>query len=231
MMPEGNLLELRGPFGARLEVQQSVGMLALFILGFALFQGQGLLGPALFLAILALSVLLHECGHAWAAHVQGIEVRRIVLHAGGGFCETGRSTAQQDAFITLMGPLATLALWAALGLAQQGIYRLALADSGWVPLGLVLVPALGLASGLNLFLFFYNMVPVQPLDGGRLLQHWARKLMPPDQAARLAGWVGVICCVLWFPGLIWLFMTTGWLLFFLPSLALHLAMARGEIRP
>lgn len=230
MMPEGNLLELRGPFGARLEVQQSVGFLALFILGFSLFQGRGVLVPALFLAILVLSVLLHECGHAWGAHVQGVEVRRIVLHAGGGFCETGRSTRQQDAFITLMGPLVTLAIWAVLGLAQQGIYRLALADSSWVPLGLVLVPALGLASGLNLFLFFYNMVPVQPLDGGRLLQHWALRLMPPGQAMRLTGWVGVICCILWFPGLIWLFLSSGWLLFFVPSLALHLAMARGELR-
>ncbi|MFD1809624.1 hypothetical protein ACFSHQ_20725 [Gemmobacter lanyuensis] len=65
-----------------------------------------------------------------------------------------------------MGPLVSLGLWAVLGLMMRGVYQLALADPAWVPLGMVLVPWLGFASLINLFLFAFNMVPVQPLDGG-----------------------------------------------------------------
>jgi stage IV sporulation protein FB len=227
MMPEANLLELRGPFGARLEVRQSAGVLVLFILGFSLFQGGGLAGPVSFLVLLFLSVLLHECGHAWGAHVQGLEVRRIVIHAGGGYCETARGNAQQEEFTVLMGPLSSLALWAGLGLMQVGIYHYVLGNPQWIPLGLALVPALGMAATINLFLFIYNMVPVQPLDGGRLLLLWLRRAMPGRAAMQWAGRVGVLFCILWFPALLWVFVTTGWLLFFAPSLALHLSMARG----
>lgn len=228
---ERNLLELRGPFGIPIELRQSAGLLALILVLSALMQGGGIGRILGFLAVLVGSVLLHELGHAWAARVQGVRVGRIVLHAGGGYCETGRATPRQEEFILLMGPLTTLALWAVCGLARDGIYRLALADPGWVPFGLALLPWLSLASGLNLFLFLYNMVPVQPLDGGRLLLVWLRRALPPQRALKIAGTVGLVACILWVPALVWVFFSTGWLLFFLPSFALHRAMARGERMP
>ena len=45
---------------------------------------------------------LHEMGHAWGALVQGVPVRRIMLHGGGGFCERARSaTAREDELIVI----------------------------------------------------------------------------------------------------------------------------------
>jgi len=131
---------------------------------------------------------------------------------------------------TLMGPLVSLGLWAVLGLMMRGVYQLALADPAWVPLGMVLVPWLGFASLINLFLFAFNMVPVQPLDGGRLLLLGLRHWMPAPKAARVAGGIGIVFCVLWFPAMVWVFYQSGLLMLFLPSFALHLAMARGERR-
>jgi Zn-dependent protease len=81
---------------------------------------------------------------------------------------------------------------------------------------------------LNLMLFAFNMVPVQPLDGGKLFHILMRKFMPPLAALRVAGAVGVVFSVLWWPGLLYLFLTSGWLLFFAPSLKQHLAMMRAE---
>ena len=58
-------------------------------------------------------IFLHELGHAWGCQVQGIPVRRIVLHGGGGFCEHTRSgTRTEQELIIAMGPLVNLALWA-----------------------------------------------------------------------------------------------------------------------
>lgn len=225
---EQTVLSFRGLFGVPVEVRQSVAILVLMMTGFALMQGGSLVITAIFLGILLISVYLHELGHAWGARVQGITVSRIVLHGGGGFCEHRRSTLKQDELIVAMGPLVNLSLWAVLGLAQQAVYQLAISDPAWAPFGIATVPWLGLAGTMNLFLFFYNMVPVLPLDGGRLLQIGLRRFWPPAQAIRIAGAIGVVFCILWFPMLIWVFLSTGWLLFFIPSLALHLAMARGE---
>ncbi|WP_149140968.1 site-2 protease family protein [Gemmobacter caeruleus] len=227
---EANLFTFRGLFGVPVEVRQSAGLLFLMMATFSVMRGGGIFFTVVIFGMLFLSVYLHELGHAWGCRVQGVPVRRIVISAGGGFCEHQRSTNRQDELIVAMGPIVNLALWAICGLAVQGLYRLGLASPSWVPMAMTLLPWLSFAAMLNLFLFFYNMVPVQPLDGGKLLQSGLRRLLPAGQAMRVTGAIGVVFCVLWFPGLIWVFFTTGWLLFFIPSLALHLAMMRGAWR-
>ena len=227
---ETTLFTFRGPFGIPVEIRQSAALLLGLMALLSVMRDGALLFTLIFFGVLILSVYLHELGHAWGCRVQGVAVRRIVIHAGGGFCEYQRATIRQEELIVAAGPLVNLALWAIFGLALHGLYRLGMADEGWLPLAVTLFPWVGLASGLNLFLFFYNMVPVQPLDGGKLLHLGLRRLMPPAEALKYTGAVGVVFCILWFPGLIWMYLTTGWLLFFIPSLALHLAMMRGQIR-
>lgn len=215
-----------------MEVQSSAAFLLAMMAGLSLMRGGDLAPVLIFFGLLVLSVYLHELGHAWGARVQGVAVRRIVIHGGGGFCEHQRSTNSQDELIVAMGPIVNLALWAICGLAMQGFYSLMLSNPQALPMGFAmqLFSGLALASMLNLFLFFYNMVPVQPLDGGKLLQLGLRRLMPPAQAMRATGAVGVVFCVLWIPALIWVFLTYGWLMLFMPSLPLHLAMMRGQFR-
>ncbi len=229
---ENTIFRFRGLLGIEVQVQPSAALLLALMAGLSLMRGAGL-GPVLmFFGILVLSVYLHELGHAWGALVQGVPVRRIVIHGGGGFCEHQRSTTRQDELIVAMGPIVNLALWAICGLAMQGFYSLMLANPEALPMGFAMqvFTGLALAAMLNLFLFFYNMVPVQPLDGGKLLQLGLMRLMPAGQAMRVAGAVGVVFCVLWFPAMLWIFLSFGWLLLFIPSLPLHLAMMRGQLR-
>ena len=229
---ENTIFRFRGIFGVPVEVQSSAAFLLAMMAGLSLMRGGDLVPVLIFFGLLVLSVYLHELGHAWGALVQGVAVRRIVIHGGGGFCEHQRSTNRQDELIVAMGPLVNLALWAICGLAMQGFYSLMLTNPEALPMGFAMqvFGALALASMLNLFLFFYNMVPVQPLDGGKLLQLGLRRLMPPAQAMRATGAVGVVFCVLWFPAMLWVFLSYGWLLLFIPSLPLHLAMMRGQFR-
>ena len=229
---ENTIFRFRGLLGVEVQVQQSALLLLALMGGLSLMGGAGL-GPVLmFLGILLASIYLHELGHAWGALVQGVPVRRIVIHGGGGFCEYQRSTNRQDELIIAMGPIVTLALWAICGLAMEGLYSLMMTSPEALPMGLAmpLFSGLAQASTLNLFLFFYNMVPVQPMDGGKLLQLGLMRLMPAGQAMRVAGAVGVVLCVLWLPGMIWLYVSFGALLLFIPSLPLHLAMMRGQFR-
>jgi Zn-dependent protease len=190
------------------------------MLGFLILMING--GPsafveaAIFFAVLMGSVFLHELGHAWGCRIQGVPVRRVMLYGGGGFCEPARSTSSyEDELIVAMGPIVNLVLWAVSSLAIQNL-NLSL------PVHVVLYQV----AWLNVFLAIFNLLPVMPLDGGRLFQLLLMRFMPAPTATRIAGGVGVVVCILWIPILIVGFFFLGFVLFFFPSFRLHLQMAR-----
>lgn len=217
MNSESVLFEFRGPWGVPIQISSSAPMLALLIIMLNA-SGGGVTDGLIFVAILFGSILLHELGHAWGCHVQGVPVRRVMLHGGGGFCEPARSTnRREDELIVAMGPIVNLVLWAVPSLVMMNFYQ-----SMSVPVMIFLSQV----AWLNLFLAVFNLLPVQPLDGGRLLQLTLMRFMAPRSATKLAGGIGVVLCVLWLPILFFSFTMLGFVLFFFPSFRLHLQMAR-----
>lgn len=225
-----SILRLGGPWGIPIELHRSLGILV-GIFALLAVQTGALVFMAVQLAMLVLAILLHELGHAWGAHVQGLPVRRVVIHGGGGFCETRRSgTARQQELLIAMGPIVNLALWALASLAQWAMAGAMFGgDSLPDPLMIQIYGYIGIFARINLMLFLFNMIPVQPLDGGKLLQLALLRVMAPNSAMRVAGWVGVVASVLWLPAMIALYVWVGFILFFIPSLRLHLEMARGRL--
>lgn len=214
MLSEKVLFEFRGPFGTPVQIGNSVIMLGFLILmvngGMA-----GIVPAAIFFALLMGSIFAHEMGHAWGCHIQGIPVRRVMLFGGGGFCEPARSTNRhQDELIVAMGPIVNLTIWAVGSLAVNHL--------GYG----VLTPIVAQLAFLNLLLAIFNLLPVMPLDGGRLLQLILMRFMAPRSATKLAGGIGLIMCALWVPVLIMGFVLMGFVLFFFPSFKLHLQMWR-----
>lgn len=219
----------RGPWGVRVDIDQSL----IFLVGFLLFMSLdgSILDGLVIAAILIGSIYLHELGHAWGCLIQKIPVRRIVLHGGGGFCERANSASpRQQELIVVMGPLVNLALWALCGIA----YWLCV----YVPFWLGMMPGeiwfkitfwLYLAGVINLALFVFNLIPVQPLDGGKLLHLALLRMLPAGAAHRLTGGIGLVFSVLWFPAAIWLYLTLGFILFFFPNPIAHWRMMRGDL--
>ncbi|WP_421701410.1 site-2 protease family protein [Aliiroseovarius sp.] len=217
MNSESVLFEFRGPWGVPIQIGSSAPMLALLIVMLNASNG-GVTDGLIFVAILFGSTLLHELGHAWGCHVQGVPVRRVMIYGGGGFCEHARTTTRrEDELITAMGPIVNLVLWAAASLAFMNLY---------LSLPLSVLVLLSQIAWLNLFLAIFNLLPVQPLDGGRLLQLTLMRFMEPRSATKLAGGIGVVLCVLWLPILFFSFTMLGFVLFFFPSFRLHLQMTR-----
>lgn len=223
------LFRFHGPFGIEVQIGSSMLWLA-GLLVISSMNSINQLGSALiWIAMLIGSIFLHELGHGWACHVQRVPVRRIMLHGGGGFCERARSASvRQVEFITAMGPIVNLTIWAVTSLLAWYF------TPSW-RLGGVYTPApkwvywLDFAAQINILLFFFNMLPVQPLDGGKLLQLGLRRILPSGTASRLTGWIGFIFALLWFPIAIYMFFTLGWVLFFFPSIRMHWHMAKGRI--
>jgi Zn-dependent protease/predicted transcriptional regulator len=118
-------------------------------------------------AVLALlpCLLFHEMVHALTARRFGIDVQEIRLWALGGTTqmETPKTPGAMLA-TAVSGPAASLvlggvayAVTSALRLAQGGSWGLWTATLLWL-------------SAANLVLGVFNLVPVTPLDGGRILQ-------------------------------------------------------------
>ncbi|WP_298436000.1 site-2 protease family protein [uncultured Jannaschia sp.] len=219
---ETPLLTFRGPWGVPIEIAPSFLLLALVFVGFAPSQ-HGLI----FFGIVAVSILLHELGHAWGALVQGQPVRRIVLWGGGGFCERHRAaTPRETELIVAMGPLTNLALWAVGSLIGGAIvdpYYATGAEAAWY-IGWYVE----LFATTNLVLFALNLLPVQPLDGGKLLHLGLGRVIDAGRATRITGAVGLVLAVLWVPAMIGAWLTWGYALLFIPSIAAHYAMMRDR---
>ncbi len=110
-----------------------------------------LLFPVRFLAGVLLAAAVHELGHLLAIRLTGGKVRRICLRAGGAVIETAPMTPGREVLCALAGPAAG----AMTVLAWRFYPELALA--GLVQTGV-------------------NLVPIYPMDGGRVVRNICCKL-------------------------------------------------------
>lgn len=212
---EKPVFQFRGPWGVPIQIGSSLMLLALIFVPLGGSSDMMFYGFISFGMLIA-SIFLHELGHAWGCLIQGIPVRRIMLFGGGGFCErSANATPYEEELIVAMGPIVNLTIWAVASLLAPMMADPTLA---W---------ALYWLSQMNLFLALFNLLPVMPLDGGKLFQLALMRVMPAYAAKRLAGWVGLFITVLWIPMMIWVYFTLGFVLFFIPPFALHVQMTRA----
>ncbi|MGG1876245.1 M50 family metallopeptidase [Paenibacillus sp. 7541] len=138
-------------------------------------------GRFLELITLFIIVFIHELGHAFAAAALGCKVRSIQMLPFGGVAvieENGGMTALKEITIALAGPL-------------QNVIMIGLA---------LLCKTLGLGEAAfldyiiqgNMMIALFNLLPVLPLDGGKVLQA-AISLVAPYHATLLwASRIGIV---------------------------------------
>ena len=229
-----------GPWGLPVQVMPSTGFLLLIFVGLSAGSMEEVAWGLNMFAILVAAIFLHELGHAWGAHVQGIKVHRIVIHGGGGFCEHRSAGAYPSELIVLMGPLVNLALWAVLSLGAWSVLpdfpSYEASDEVWDAFFAAhaarfeVIYWLETAAEINLMLFILNMIPVQPLDGGKLLHLWLLRVLRQDVALSVAGGFGLVCTLLWVPLMLGMYWYVGFVLLFFPSLRMHWQMLRSGVR-
>ena len=155
------------------------------LLGYALLQT----------CILAVSVYLHELGHALAALRSGTPVPEIVLHPLGGAALLGARmrSANQELVVCAAGPGVSLVLmgllWALLDLAglDEALARWTGSD---LP-GTVLRWALY----VNAVCGVGNLLPIFPLDGAGILRAFLSFRLDPNRATYGVATLGLVLCV------------------------------------
>ncbi|WP_106768501.1 M50 family metallopeptidase [Paenibacillus faecalis] len=137
-----------------------------------------------FLELLTLFVIvfIHELGHAGAAIAMGFKVRSIQMLPFGGVAvieDDGRMNASRELIIALAGPL------------QNGI----MIGMAW----LCQISGIGDASFLsyviqgNLLIALFNLLPIPPLDGGKVLQALISLVIPYHAMLLWSARTGMIC--------------------------------------
>ncbi|HET9065379.1 MAG TPA: site-2 protease family protein [Gemmatimonadales bacterium] len=166
----------------------------LALLGWYAWQGWRLAGPSgaweqfLFLALLFLSVLLHEFGHIRAAARYGIPTPDVLLTPIGGIARIARmpESPKQELVIALAGPLVTLAIAATLSagiLATTGVV-------GLLPSSVTNVPIWTALAWTNAVLLVFNLIPAFPMDGGRVLRALLARRLGMVRGTRIAVRIG-----------------------------------------
>jgi len=127
------------------------------------------------LAILLVSVLLHEMGHCLAARRLGGDPEQVLLWPLGGLVHAhGSHDPREELLTTLAGPVtnATICLAATPVLLLQGADVAPLLNplNPPVPGAISLQNVLETAFWLNWLLVLVNLVPAFPMDGGRALR-------------------------------------------------------------
>lgn len=152
------------------------------------------------LIVLVVSLILHEIGHALAYRFFGSNSIVIYLTGFGGLCvsQRGAPTAGRDVVVIAAGPAMNLLLCLAAYFGHDLIQQLAPGAMGGARPSLI---ALFIKAGflVNLGLFIINMLPIFPLDGGRLVYSGSLILTRSTLAARkIALFVSIMGAMAWF---------------------------------
>lgn len=120
------------------------------------------MGTLVWAAVILVSLLVHEFGHALAAKAFGQTAQINLVAMGGLTYHDGKTLKRwQDFVIVLMGPVAGLSLFALAYFTRMAI-------------GASVVPIIGYTLTIfvfvNLFWTIVNLLPIMPLDGGQLLR-------------------------------------------------------------
>lgn len=141
-----------------------------------------------FVSILFVCVVLHEFGHIFAARRYGIRTPDVTLLPIGGVANLERMPEKpgQEIVVALAGPAVNLVIAAVLFLFLgasvdlDDVTRLEGAGQG----------LLAQVATANIVLFFFNLIPAFPMDGGRVLRAALSYSMGRTRATRVAATIG-----------------------------------------
>lgn len=152
--------------------------LPIVVLIFATLPGSNFLAVITFAVGLFGSVALHELGHSLVAQKKGAYIHEIVLYPFGGAAKIVNIPKKpiDEIWVALAGPGVSVVL--------ALIFRS-------IPFDIA-----GGLSYINWMLFFFNMLPVFPMDGGRVLRAGLCMKKSRVEATRIAAEVAKYFCLL-----------------------------------
>jgi stage IV sporulation protein FB len=142
-------------------------------------------GQFLELLTLFAIVFIHEMGHVCAAVLSGVTVKSVQLLPFGGVAvieDHGKLTACREIGIALAGPLQNGLMIGCAAMLQQAGYG----NNAFLTYFI----------GANVTIALFNLLPILPLDGGKILQAGISLLLPYYSVLLWTGRVSIAASVL-----------------------------------
>ncbi len=147
-----------------------------------------------FVIALFACVVIHELGHAMMARHFGIATRDIILLPIGGVARLDHIPREpkEELLVAMAGPSVNvviallLTIWFLISGSSVSLSQMSLIN-GPIVVRLILV---------NLILFFFNLLPAFPMDGGRILRALLAQRMEYIRATQLAAHIGQFLAIL-----------------------------------
>jgi stage IV sporulation protein FB len=123
------------------------------------------------------AVLIHELAHTAVAKQLNHSVEHVYLDVfnGAAAIDTTYSPYNQTILIVAAGPLSNLILY------FIGSYL-----------------GLDIFAQVNMFLFIFNILPIYPMDGGRICKAICQWVTKPSIGRKINGYISIICSSLLF---------------------------------
>ncbi len=192
------VLPLGSPFGIRVSVHWSFLLLVAWIVYVDIERGLGLvpiLYSILFIITIFICVVIHELSHSLTARKYGISAKSITLLPIGGVADMEKmpEDPKEEFAVSITGPLSNLviafALW--IILASTGNFDLQSYDYRAINKSNFLI----VLTFANFMLAFFNLLPVFPMDGGRVLRAILSMQLPREKATYIAMNIGKFLAV------------------------------------
>lgn len=140
-------------------------------------------------AVITVSLVVHELGHALVSRGLGVRVHGIELAFMHGSATHDRTTPKRQLAISLAGPAAGFGL----GAVGLGLAFAAGAIDGGPAWGLPAIEHIGRdLLTVNLMYGLFNLLPILPLDGGNALRSAASWGWGPATGLKVAAIVGTL---------------------------------------
>jgi Zn-dependent protease len=135
-----------------------------------------------------IAVLVHELAHTYVAKKFNLPVSSVVLDflAGSAGIDTTYTPYNQTILISVAGPISNLIL----------------SGFGWLLLSggedTFLASFLLTFTSYNFILFIFNILPIYPMDGGRISKAICQSLTKPSIGRKINGYITIITTLLLF---------------------------------
>lgn len=149
--------------------------------------GEALAWGAAWTFMLYLTTWTHEMGHIVAGRRLGIETETMTLRALGGLAHMGApaQTPREEILIAVAGPLTHIA-WLVVAAPAAWLLEPSYGGEMWFAM-------LSAFTRLQVSMMVFNLLPIYPLDGGRVLRGFLSTKIHPNVATlhtSTAGFVG-----------------------------------------
>jgi Zn-dependent protease len=176
-------------FGVAIRVHPLFWVLAAFLGWDSFFNNGGFGLLLLWVGCVFVSILLHEFGHVVAGRLFGSQGHILLYWFGGlAYGSSDLRKRWQRVVVFLAGPAAQLLLYAAIRLLGRPVVLL-MPDS----LKLPMLEMLKMLSWINFFWACFNLLPVFPLDGGRVTREICEAIFPARGGVYALGISTLVC--------------------------------------